>query len=766
MLVDHAPQAMAVADLDNDRLLDVNAALCREVERSKSRLLGGSLSQLGIHDCRDKPDFKERLRSHGWLQGRLLQHCPRSGPAKDISVDAKTIRSSSNQRLAVLCFQPASSDPDQAEDALQESRERFELAMKACRDGLWDWDIESGHVYYSPAYSAMLGFSEKELRGKIDFWKRRLHSEDKEHTLKANQDCIENRRDRFEVEFRMQTRHGHWRWILGRGQAVARDAQGRAIRMIGTHTDITERKRAEEALRASEKRFRDLSSLLPQSVWEVDLQGRITYINEAALSIFGYTWAELGNDLSVFDVLAAEDRQRAEATFRRLLSRTQPDHADAYSEYTCLRKDGTRFPVIVYSAPILLDGCPVGVRGIALDVSRQKRIEHEHRKLQEQLFHTQKLESVGRLAGGIAHEFNNLLQGMLGNVQLLQYKKSDHDSENRYLKQISANIFKSKTIIDALLTFSRETKPRFQDLDLKRLIHETIDVLSPTIPKTITIQTELAPGPLTIQADPQKLSQVLINILNNACDAIAPGRPGTVRITAARADLADRSSAVPDHAPHLTLVVSDTGVGMPPQTQKRVFEPFFTTKEPGEGSGLGLSTVYSLVRLHSGEVHLSSQPDRGTSLSIVLPERQPGADGTATDALDQTENKGGPAQPATILVVEDEQTIRQITREHLEQQGFRVIEAENGQAAFRLFRKQSAEIDLILLDLAMPGMNGEEVIEKIKALQAKPKIIVLSGYSRHDMASEPERYGIHEFLRKPLRLESLISSINSALKSD
>jgi PAS domain S-box-containing protein len=480
LLVDHAPQAMAVADLDHDRLLDVNAALCRDVERSKSRLLGGSLSQLGIHDRRDKLDFKERLRSYGWLQGRLLQLCPRSGPAKDISVDAKTIRSSTNQRLAVLCFQPATFD--QAEDALQESRERFELAMKACRDGLWDWDIESGHVYYSPAYSAMLGFSEKELRGKIDFWKRRLHPEDKEHTLRANQDCIENRRDRFEVEFRMQTRHGHWRWILGRGQAVARDTQGRATRMIGTHTDITERKRAEEALRASEKRFRDLSSLLPQSVWEVDLQGRITYINEAALSIFGYTWAELDNDLSVFDVLAAEDRQRAEAAFRRLLSRTQPD--------------------------------------------------------------------------------------------------------------------------------------------------------------------------------------------------------------------------------------------------------------------------------------------RGTSFSIVLPERQPRADGTGTDALDQTEHNAGPAQPATILVVEDEQTIRQITREHLEQQGFRVIEAENGQAAFRLFRKQSEEIDLILLDLAMPGMNGEEVIEKIKALQAKPKIIVLSGYSRHDMASEPERYGIHEFLRKPLRLESLISSINSALNSD
>jgi signal transduction histidine kinase/ActR/RegA family two-component response regulator len=389
--------------------------------------------------------------------------------------------------------------------------------------------------------------------------------------------------------------------------------------------------------------------------------------------------------------------------------------------------------------------------------------EKEKRKLQSQLLQAQKMESVGRLAGGVAHEFNNLLQGMLGNVQLLLAKKDPNDPEVKYVQQLNSCIVQSRSIVDSLLTVSRKTEMDFQRLDCNRTIRETVDLLSRSLQKSITISTRLADDLPVIEADPTQLSQILLNLVSNGCQAIPEGKPGTIEIaTSFQPDAPDPEAGADDW---ILIQVSDTGQGMRPEVRERIFEPFFTTRQPGEGTGLGLSTVYSIVQSHRGRIEVSSQPGRGSRFRIHLPLRQPGFEAPEGEIVQAIEPDSDRSATGTVLVVDDEEAIREITSEHLEQHGFTVIEAENGQTACSVLDQQPESIDVVLLDLGMPGMSGEELIERIHELQDKPKIIVASGYTNHEIAADPLRFGVTDFLRKPFNLETALTAIQSALNS-
>lgn len=379
---------------------------------------------------------------------------------------------------------------EKTERALRESEQRFEYAMQASRDGLWDWNVEAGEVYYSPAYTEILGYDAELVPATYDFWNENLHPDDRDHAVSVSQECVEGRTDQFAVEFRMRAYDGSWRWILGRGKAVDHDRQGRATRIVGVHTDITERIEAEE----------------------------------------------------------------------------------------------------------------------------------ERKSLEEQLRQSQKMEAVGQLAGGIAHEFNNLLQVILGYGEVLEGSCKGHPELREPVREIMKAGTCAKRLIGQLLAFSRRQVLQLENLDLNEVISDLVNMLRPIIGEQIRLEVMPGEGLGTIHADRGQMIQILTNLCVNARDAMPDG--GTITILTRNIDApADtyREDGWEKPGPYVLLEVRDDGCGIPKEIIPQIFEPFFTTKEVGEGSGLGLSVLYGLVKQHGGRVDIESEHGLHTTFRIYFP---------------------------------------------------------------------------------------------------------------------------------------------------
>jgi signal transduction histidine kinase/ActR/RegA family two-component response regulator len=402
-------------------------------------------------------------------------------------------------------------------------------------------------------------------------------------------------------------------------------------------------------------------------------------------------------------------------------------------------------------------------RMVLVDISERKLLEAKQEAYQEQQLQAKKMASIGRLAGGVAHEFNNILQGMLGNVELLQMKKPTDDPDNKYLQQFCGHIFRAKEIVDALLTMSSQAAMNLQPIDLNAAVSQSLEVLKQNIPGHIRLKEHLCCDPLPIEADPGQISQMITHLVENAFDAIPVGKTGSVEIRTERGSTSFAAPWRSGEEPAVVLHVEDSGWGMSQEIQKDVFDPFFTTKDVGMGTGLGLSTVYSIVQLHGGKIAMSSRPDQGTRCTVHLPERRPRGESGASSEMESPEVHASQGEKGTILVVEDEDDIRDVLSEFLRLQGFAVIEATDGESAYRIFQENRGHIDLVVLDLGIPGIDGEEFIKNVHQLQAKAKIIVASGYTQHRMASDPEGFGVSAFLGKPFNLQAALHTIQATL---
>ncbi|WP_026259709.1 PAS domain S-box protein [Desulfobacter curvatus] len=509
--------------------------------------------------------------------------------------------------------------------------------------------------------------------------------------------------------------------------------------------EIETRKEKEEALRRSEEKYRSIIENTNNGYYEVDLNGHLTFFNDSLAVILGYPVQELqGMDYSIL-LNAEASRQVPEK-----LSDTYRSGVNGnLSRLTITRKDGDQRTVDVSTAPILdNNGEKIGYRGVVLDISERLNAEAEKKKFQERLHQIQRLEGIGTLAGGVAHDFNNLLMGIQGNISLMMLRTQPSEYHYKKLKSIESCVSSGTKLTQQLLGFARGGKYLAKPLDFNQIVVDTARMFGRTR-KEIQMEENIEYGLWAVIADKNQIEQVLLNIYINAWQAMPEG--GTVVIEAKNMVLDAAFSKAFDIQPgrYVCVSISDTGIGIDPKIQARIFEPFFTTKGMGRGTGLGLASAYGIIKNHGGAIDFVSQPCKGTTFYIYLPASD--GDIEPEPALCEIISKG----TETLLLIDDEEVILQVGQPMLESMGYKVMSATDGKTAVEIFREFSGEIDLVILDVIMPGMSGGAIFDALKEINPKVQVLLASGYSLSGQAKEILSRGCVGFIQKPFSLEQL-----------
>lgn len=546
--------------------------------------------------------------------------------------------------------------------------------------------------------------------------------------------------------------------------AVVRDISRRkqAEIEIERHRENLERIVEERTgeLKASEDRFRFYFEYAPDAFYLINGQGTILDGNRAAEKLVGYPREELiGEGLS--GILPPDQFKKA----MELLVQDLLGVPSGPNEYLLRHKDGQLIPVEVSTHPSTLRDEKV-VLGIARDIRERKRAEEERGSLEEQLRHAQKMEAVGLLAGGVAHDMNNVLGSIMSVATLMRETGKGSDESLSDIDDILEACRRGRDLTQNLLGFARKGRVRRERFSLTTVVDEVVALLTRTIPKTVTLDVDIAEALGRVEGDPSQMTLALMNICLNAMDAMK--RQGALSITAQEEQLdevfvASKVGYNLAPGPYARLIIKDTGHGMNQKIMARVFDPFFTTKERGEGTGLGLSMVYGTIKSHSGLVELESEPGKGTIVTIFLPIVDHLKNAIQSDVDEQ--RVPAPSQQ-TILLVDDEDILRRAGRRLLEHLGYTVLMASNGEEALEVFDRHQESISLVLLDLIMPTMDGEETFRNLRKRSADLKILLVSGFSRDGKAEELITEGAAGFIQKPFELGTLSSTIARVLSSD
>lgn len=510
--------------------------------------------------------------------------------------------------------------------------------------------------------------------------------------------------------------------------------------------DVTDTLLAKEALRVSEERFRSLSENAPVIIFALEPDGTISYLNPAFKQILNYDRkAMLGQ--SFIDLISEDDKSVCMSTFTQLIEKQK---TVAELNIALQSESGPkRLFNISLAASFDAGGTVSGIVGMAKDISE----EHE---LQYQLFQSQKMEAVGTLAGGIAHDFNNLLMGMQANLSLMRIEHDTDKDQMDKVNRIEAQIQSGANLTRQLLGYARKGKYVVTSVNLNRLIEETLTVVQRTN-KAITIESRLCADPMIIKADRGQIEMVLLNLFVNAMDAMPDG--GRLIVSTRHvADMNYRKEAGKKDR-YCELLVTDTGTGMDSATQKRIFEPFFTTKAVGRGTGLGLASVYGVVQNHGGHIRVDSKMGEGTTFTLHLPTvREAAAKKETPKQCSMAEENSG-----KILLVEDEPQIREYSFEMIQSLGYEVLMAENGEEAVEIFEKHQADIDMVVLDIVMPGMNGLMVYKALSRINPQIRVLVSSGYAKDKRIDDILSCGRHAYLKKPYSREELSRKMGEIL---
>ncbi|MDQ5985245.1 MAG: Sensor histidine kinase RcsC [Syntrophus sp. SKADARSKE-3] len=526
------------------------------------------------------------------------------------------------------------------------------------------------------------------------------------------------------------------------------------IGRVWSFRDVTERKHAEDALRASEEKYRNIIEKVEDGYFEVGLDGRFTFFNTALLDIFGYN----GNELMHMDnreYATPDTAIMIHNVFSEMLRTGQPIKTIGYQ---AVRKDGEIRHLDVSCSPICdPSGMVIGFRGFARDVTERKSIEEEKERLMQQLQQARKLEAIGTLAGGIAHDFNNLLMGIQGYVSLMLLNMGPTNGHYNKLKAIEHQVQSGADLTKQLLGFARGGRYEVKPTNLNDMLGKTAAMFSRTR-KEIRIFEEFAANPWYVDADQGQMEQVFLKLFVNAWQAMPTG--GNLYLETKNVML-DESYVKPhdvEAGSYVKVCITDTGMGMDEKTRERIFDPFFTTKEMGRGAGLGLASVYGVVKGHKGIINVYSEKGHGTTFSICLPTSRKEEGGLGLGFEKKPANA-----PVTILIVDDEEIITDVTGELLRGLGYRVFIANSGKQAFDIYRDHGPDIDLVILDMIMPDMGGGEAFDRMKKINPAVKVILSSGYSMNELAKDIIESGARAFLQKPFLMDELSRSISEVL---
>ncbi len=672
---------------------------------------------------------------------------------------------SGQQRIGRLWSFRDITERERADEALRQSESLLRCISDASPDLIFVKDRESRIVFANPATLRVIGKPHEAILGR-PMEEVFENPAERKMILESDRRVLEGGRPEFLEQF-LNTPEGPR--VLLCTKAPRLDADGKVVGLVGVARDITQRKRMEDALRQSEASLATAQRIAHVGSWEFAIASQNPLMLESlgwsdeVFRIFGYNVRQTAASAeNFFRAAHPHDRARLESTLREIIERRQPGQV----EHRSLRPDGSE-RVLQQRAELVCgpDGRPFKLVGTVQDITERRGADETRQRLESKLRQSQKMEAIGQLAGGVAHDFNNLLTVILGNTELLSQAPNPTAECQELTRQIAGAARRAASLIRQLLAFSRQQVMQVQRLDLNEVLADVYKMLYRILGEHIALQCNYAPELPAVEADPGMIEQVIMNLAINARDAMPKG--GRLVITT-QTEMVDRAAAARNlearEGRFVVLSVTDTGCGMDQATVNRVFEPFFTTKDVGKGTGLGLATVYGIVKQHNGWLEVASQVGQGSTFRIFLPSVAPTQAKRADEPSTALTVPGG---RETILLVEDEPAVRTLALACLRQLGYRVLEAANGPEALRLFREHHHNISLLLTDLIMPeGMNGHDLAQQLRMTQPNLKAIFSSGYSREIIGSDSGLQHGDFFLPKPYEFAALARLVRHCLDNN
>ncbi len=644
----------------------------------------------------------------------------------------------------------------QTRDALKASEEHYRSLFDGIPVGLFQTTCDGEFLDANPALIAMLRFPDRQTLFAAHAQNIYFDSSDRKTWMSQMND----QGGVQAYEMRLRRYDGTEIWMASSSRTVY-DKAGLVLYYEGSLVDTTERRLADEALKKSEAGFkalyeeskrvqevyRSLINSSPDAIVTCSLEKHVTYISPMFTSLFGWTAAELLGHSIPF--VPETEKEKTLTAIGRVIESGTPCQGLETRRTT---KDGRLIDVSL-SASRYHDheGHPAGILLILRDISAAKRLE-------EHLQQVERLEAIATLAGGIAHDFNNLLMVVQGTISLLLYSTHEEDSHYKHFVNIEKQVHRGSQLTKQLLGYARKGKYDVRPLNLNDLIAASAETLGQTR-KDIRIHYHLADQLKAVEADAYQMEQVFMNLFINAADAMSGG--GQLTLTTqniAATDIPDRLRESRTGA-YVQLSFEDTGIGMDAKTMDRIFEPFFTTKEISKGTGLGLASVYGIIKSHGGVIDVASEPGAGTTFSLYLPASDKTISPRIARQRKTLEGRG------TILLIDDEKPVLDVASEMLGSIGYTTIKAENGRRGIEKYRERQSQIDLVILDIVMPDMNGGEVFDRLKEINSDVTVLLSSGYSIDGRATEILNRGCKGFIQKPFGMEDLAEKIHSILKA-
>jgi len=733
-------------------IIDCNEAACKMNGYTREELIGQSIDILNITagTADEREAYLEHLRQKSVTS---LETFHRHKDGHTFPIEVSTSLVTIQGREIVLGIDRDISERKRTEEALRMNESLLSSAMKIAKLGHWQYDVASDTFTFNDHFYAMLHTTvEKEggyTMSSAQYAQRFVHPDDMPLVGVEIKKALETTDPHYttQLEHRIFYGEGESGYISVRVYVV-KDENGRTVKTYGVNQDITERKAAEEQLLRQTTYFQQLFENSPEGIVLLDEENRILNANNAFERMFNYSLEEL-KEKNVDEFIVPADKHEEALQ----LSKDAMEGKSIQKDSIRKRKDGSLIDVIVIAYPILINGKRVGEYGMYVDIS-------ERRHLQEQLIHAQRMESIGTLAGGVAHDFNNILGIIMGHTTLMEQLPQEPSHQMKSLQTVLQATQRGATLVRQLLTFARKNQVYVESVKVETAVQEVLKLLTETLPKTITLTTRVQQSLPEILVDSTQLQQVLLNLCVNARDAMPGG--GTLAILShiVEGEPVRKKFIKASHNQYVVIEVADTGTGMDEETRKRIFEPFFTTKEKGKGTGLGLAVVFGIIENHDGFIDVTSEAGKGTTFSLYFPvkTREAKKEEVKQEAV-VTSFKG----TETILIIEDEVLLKELLKATLTAKGYTVFAAEDGEDALQLYTQHGEDIHLVISDYGLPKFDGFEVLKRLKTVNPEIKFVLATGYIEPEQRALILENGAKEIIQKPYTPNDVLKTLRRVL---
>ncbi|MBN2428098.1 MAG: PAS domain S-box protein [Deltaproteobacteria bacterium] len=742
---------IVILDPETARPIEFNTQVCRQLGYTADEFSRLSIKDIDVLETEeDTRKTIQGVMERGYGEFETLQRT-KQGEIRYVHVFAQLVNVEGQKFYH--CIWNDITERKLAEQALRESREEMAEIFSMSPDMICVADINTAtFLKVNPAFTKTLGFPEEELLGRpfLDF----IHPDDVESTIAVVSEKLKAGEEVVEFLNRYRCADGSYRWL----EWVSRPLPERGVTFAVAH-DITRRKRTEEALQESEAFNKLVMDNLPIGL-AVNSKDTFVYMNDNFPRFYRTTREMLENPDFFWEAVYEDPEFRREMKKRVWNDCASGDSEKMQWENVPIARKGQE-TTFVSARNILLPGKDLMV-SLVWDVTRQKRMEEEKEKLQVQFQQVQKLESVGRLAGGVAHDLNNLLSPIIGFSEILLDDFAHEDPRRESVQEIVQAGNRARDIVRQLLAFSRKQAMEFKSLNLAEVVGRFRTLLRKTIREDIEIQVASEPALPLVRGDVGQLEQVLMNLAINAQDAMPDGGELTIEIATTELD-EDYASVHQGAKPgaYVCLSISDTGQGIDPEICKHIFEPFFTTKGRDEGTGLGLAMVYGIVKQHEGYIWLYSELAKGTTFKIYLPVSKESVSQHKETVIASRNLQGD----ETVLLVEDSEPVRYLAGNILKRKGYAVIVAENGEAALAKLENYHGPVHLLLTDVVMPGMSGKDLFERLSRRFPDMKVLYMSGYTEDVIVHRGVVDEGVNFIQKPFSVNTLATKIREVLEN-